>query len=67
MKGGKVGHHVIARHAQLRDYRAMTDQIDHAVKLTHDVVIPPMQCKKTVGIAKIPCLAKRMNVITEPL
>ena len=45
----------------------MIDQIDHYVRLMRDVTIPAMQVQKTIGIAKIPILTKRLNVMTEAL
>ena len=45
----------------------MIDQIDHYVRLMRDVTIPVMQVQKTIGIAKIPVLMKRLNVMTEAL
>ena len=45
----------------------MIDQIDHYVRLMRDITIPAMQVHKTVGVAKIPVLTKRLNVITEAL
>ena len=45
----------------------MIDQIDHYVRLTRKVTLPPMQVQKTVGAAKIPILSKRLNVMTESL
>ena len=45
----------------------MIQQVDHYVRLTMNVTLAPMQVHKTVGIAKILVLSKRLNVITEPL
>ena len=45
----------------------MIQQIDHYVRLTRNVTLAPMQVHKTVGIAKILILSKRLNVIMEPL
>ena len=45
----------------------MIHQVDHNVRLMRNVTLPPMQVHKMVGIAKIPVLSKRLNVIMEPL
>ena len=45
----------------------MIQQVDHYVRLTRNVTLPPMQVHKMVGSAKIPVLMKRLNVVTEPL
>ena len=45
----------------------MIDQIDHYVRLTRDVTVPAMQVQKTIGIAKIPILSKRLNMMMEGL
>ena len=63
---GALGSQVLAKLAQL-EKRPMIDQIDHYVRLTRDVTIPAMQVQKTIGIAKIPVLTKRLNVMTEAL
>ena len=47
--------------------RPMIQQVDHYVRLTRNVTLPPMQVHKTVGSAKIPVLTKRLNEVTEPL
>ena len=57
---------VSARIAQLEN-TPMINQVDHYVRLTQKVTLAPMQVHKTVGIAKIPILSKRLNVMTEPL
>ena len=63
---GALGSFVSARIAQL-DKTPMIDQIDHYVRLTRKVTLPPMQVHKTVGVAKIPILSKRLNIMTESL
>ena len=63
---GALGSQALAKLAQLEE-RPIIDQIDHYVKLTRDVTIPAMQVHKTIGIAKIPILTKRLNVMTEAL
>ena len=63
---GTLGSFVLARMAELSE-RLMIQQVDHYVRLTRNVTLPPMQVHKMVGSAKIPVLAKRLNVITEPL
>ena len=63
---GTLGSFVSARIAQL-DKTPMINQVDHYVRLTRKVTLPPMQVHKTVGVAKIPILSKRLNVMTESL
>ena len=63
---GTFGSFVSARIAQLEE-APMIHQVDHYVRLTRNVTLAPMKVHKTVGIAKIPVLSKRLNVITEPL
>ena len=63
---GTLGSFVLARIAQL-EKAPMIHQVDHYVRLTRNVTLAPMQVHKTVGIAKIPVLSKRLNMITEPL
>ena len=45
----------------------MINQVDHYVRLTQKVTLAPMQVHKTVGVAKIPILSRRLNGMTEPL
>ena len=54
---GMLGSFMSARVAQLSE-TPMIQQVDHYVRLTRNVTIPPMQVHKTVGIAKILVLAK---------
>ena len=63
---GTLGSFVSARIAQL-EKTPMINQVDHYVRLTRKVTLAPMQVHKTVGIAKIPILSKRLNVMTETL
>ena len=63
---GKLGSFVSAHRGQLEE-TPMIQQIDHYVRLTRNVTLAPMQVHKTVGIAKIPILSKRLNGISEPL
>ena len=63
---GALRSQVLAKLAQLKE-RPMIDQIDHYVRLTRDVTIPAMQVHKTIGIAKIPVLTKRLDVMMEAL
>ena len=63
---GALGNQVLAKLAQLEE-RPIIDQTDHYVRLTRDVTIPTIQVHKTIGIAKIPILTKRLNVMTEAL
>ena len=43
----------------------MIQRIDSEVKLTKDIVLPPRQAFKTLGMAKIPVLSKTVNVSTD--
>ena len=63
---GTLGSQILAKLAQLEE-RPMIDQIDHYIRLMRDVTIPAMQVQKTIGIAKIPILTKRLNMMTEAL
>ena len=63
---GTLSSFVSARIAQLEN-APMINQIDHYIRLTQKVMLPPMQVHKTVGVAKIPILSKRLNVMTELL
>ena len=63
---GTLGSFMSARIAQL-DKTPMINQVDHYVRLTRKVTLPPMQIHKTVGVAKIPILSKRLNVMMESL
>ena len=63
---GAFGSQVFAKLAQLEE-RPIIDQIDQYMRLTRDITIPAMQVHKTIGIAKIPILTKRLNVMTEAL
>ena len=63
---GAFGSFVSVRIAELSE-RPMIQQVDHYVRLTRNVTLPPMQVHKMVGSAKIPILTKRLNVVTESL
>ena len=63
---GALGSQVLVKLAQLEE-KPIIDQIDHYMRLMRDVTIPAMQIHKTIGIAKIPMLIKRLNVMTEAL
>ena len=63
---GTLGSFVLTRIAQLEN-APMIHQVDHYIRLTRKVTLVPMQVHKTVGVAKIPVLSKRLNVMTEPL
>ena len=63
---GTLGSFVLARIAQLNE-TPMINQVDHYVRSTRKITLPPMQVHKTVGVAKIPILSKRLNVMTESL
>ena len=61
-----LGSFVLARIAQLEN-TPMIHQVNHYIRLTRKVTLVLMQVHKTVGVAKIPVLNKRLNVMTEPL
>ena len=63
---GTLGSFVSARIAQLNE-TPMINQVDHYVRLTRKITLPPMQVHKAVEVAKIPVLSKRLNVMTESL
>ena len=63
---GTLGSFVSARIAQLNK-TPMINQVDHYVRLTRKIMLPPMQVHKTVGVAKILILSKRLNIMTESL
>ena len=63
---GTLGSFVLARIAQLEN-APMIHQVNHYVRLTRKVTLAPMQVHKSVSVAKIPVLSKRLNVMTEPL
>ena len=63
---GTLGSFVLARIAQLEN-APMMNQIDHYVRLTQKVTLPPMQVHKTVSVTKIPILSKRLNMMMESL
>ena len=63
---GTLGSFVSARIAQLGN-TPVINQVDHYVRFTRKVTLALMQVHKTLGIAKIPILRKRLNVMTEPL
>ena len=45
----------------------MINKVDHYVRLTRKITLPPMQVHKMVGVAKIQILSKRLNAMTESL
>ena len=61
---GTLGSFISARIAQLNE-TPMINQVDHYVRLTRKIMLPPMQVHKMV--AKILILSKRLNVLTESL
>ena len=63
---GTLGSFISARIAQLNE-TPMINQVDHYVRLTRKITLLPMQVHKTVGVAKILILSKRLNVMTESL
>ena len=63
---GTLGNFVSARIAKLEN-APMIHQVDHYVRLTRKVTLVPVQVHKTVGVAKIPVLSKRLNMMTEQL
>ena len=63
---GTLGSFISARIAQLNE-TPMINQVDHYVRLTRNITLPPMQVHKMVGVAKILILSKRLNLMTESL
>ena len=61
---GTLGSFVSARIAQLNE-TPMINQVDHYVRLTRKITLLPMQVHKTVGVAKIPILSKRLCLATK--
>ena len=63
---GILGSFVAARMVELNE-APVIQQVDHYVRLTINVTLPPMQVHKTVSVAKISVLMKHLNVIAGPL
>ena len=64
---GSVGRKILVKQLnfQTKDEQSMIDKIDYQVKLTKTVTIPPMRACRAGGVAKLPCLNKRVNVAVE--
>ena len=67
LRWGSIGRKVLAKQLNFwtTDEQSMIDKIDSQVKLTKTVTIPPLQACKASGVAKLPCLNKRVNVAVE--
>ena len=67
-QSGIVREKIKARQVQLwGETKPMVDWIDHEIKLTKNITIPPRKALKTMGMVKLPVLSKRLNVTAEPL
>ena len=65
-KRGVVGGKILAKQLQLagKGEEPMIQRIDSEVRLTKNLVLPPQQASKAMGLARIPVLNKRINVAT---
>ena len=45
----------------------MIDQVDHDIKLSHNVTIQPRKALKSTGMVQLPVLSKWLNVTAEPM
>ena len=67
-KTGILGIKVEARQAKLeRKIPPMIDQVDHDIKLSHNVTIKPTKVLKSTGVVQLPVLSKQLNVTAEPM
>ena len=66
-KRGVVGWKIIAKQLQLacKGEEPMIQRINCKVRLTKNLVLPPRQASKTMGLARILVLSKRINVATD--
>ena len=65
-KRGVVGWKLVAKQIQLAGKgEPMIQRIDSEARLTKNLVLPPRQASKTMGLARIPVLRKRINVATD--
>ena len=63
-KRGVVEPKIVAKQLELagKGEEPMIQRIDSEVRLTKNLVLPPRQASKTMGLARIPVLSKRINV-----
>ena len=45
----------------------MINQIDHDIKLSHNMTIQPRKAMKSTGVVRLPVLSKWLNVITKSM
>ena len=65
-KMGIVGAEVKARQAKLEGkILPMIDQVNHGIKLSHNVTIQPRKALKSTGVVQLPVLCKWLNVTAE--
>ena len=66
-KKGVMRQKVVAKQLQLagKGEKSMIQRIDSEVRLTKNLVLPPKQASKTMRLARIPVLSKRINVATD--
>ena len=62
-----MGRKEIAKQLQLSrgELEPMIHKINGEIKLTKNIVIPPRQALKMMGMANLPILSKRVNVATD--
>ena len=67
-KTGVWGTKVEARQAKLEGkIPPMIDQVDHDIKLSHNITIQPRKALKSTGVVQLPVLSKQLNVTAEPM
>ena len=67
-KMGVLGAKVQARQAKLEGrILPMINQVDHDIKLSHNVTIQPRKAMKSTGVVWLPVLSKWLNVTTESM
>ena len=63
-----LGAKIQARQAKLEGkIPPMIDQVDHDIKLSHNVTIQPRKALKSTGVVQLPVLSKLLNVTAEPM
>ena len=67
-KMGVLGVKIEARQAKLEGkIPPMINQVNHDIKLSHNVTIQPRKALKSKGVVWLPVLSKWLNVTTEPM
>ena len=67
-KMGVLGAKIEARQAKLEGkISPMIDQVDHDIRLSHNVTIEPRKALKSTGVVQLPVLSKQLNVTAEPM